>query len=173
MYIGQKYFTCLFALILLRYFLIVGDSFENVTLCGVRIFFQNFGWFDLFLLTSRFWWAFVKRFKYLVYFADWFCIADSFSDMFKCFSPVCFNMIEEAYITKCGHSFWYVFSLCILIMCSCNRCAEKNKRNISATEICTLMKHSHIIYAGISNVFFEIIPTSFSVCKLHEWVNVF
>ena len=22
------------------------------------------------------------------------------------FSPVCFKMIEEPYMTKCGHSFW-------------------------------------------------------------------
>ena len=23
------------------------------------------------------------------------------------FSPICFDMIEEAHMTKCGHSFWY------------------------------------------------------------------
>lgn len=22
------------------------------------------------------------------------------------FSPICFEMIEEAHMTKCGHSFW-------------------------------------------------------------------
>jgi len=35
-------------------------------------------------------------------------------ELMLCFSPVCFNMIEEAYMTKCGHSFWYVSILCVV-----------------------------------------------------------
>jgi len=59
---------------------------------------------------------------FMTIYSLFFCRVLVFCDLLRvslvwceCFSPVCFNMIEEAYITKCGHSFWYVDTACVLI----------------------------------------------------------
>jgi len=52
----------------------------------------------------------------------------------------------------------------------CNTCAEKNglsSHNISATEICILMKFLQIIYARLSYIFLDY-DGHFLFCKLRD-----